>query len=412
MTVNGIIAEYNPFHNGHLYQLEEARKGTGADYTIVAISGSFMQRGAPAILNKFARAEMALSCGADLVLEIPAFYAAGSAEYFASGALALLDQLGVVTHLCFGSECGNTDALKKVASILAEEPENYQKCLRSCLRQGYSFPMARSQALLEYCPGLGLEAEIFTAPNNILGLEYMKAISRRSSSIQPYTTKRAGSDYHDKRLGERQSSAMAIRQALLEESCIHDLSQHMPDAAYRIMTDFWTHTRPITANDFSLLLHYRLLTDYHKGYAHYADVTESISDRIKNNIYDFKDFQSFCDLLKSKDLTHTRISRCLFHILLGMEQSDIDNYREMDYVPYARVLGLRKSASGLLSAIKENTCIPLIVKLADAGRILDKNAMEMLEKDIDISHIYHAAAAAGSKRAMVNEYTANVVVVD
>ena len=182
MRVNGIIAEYNPFHNGHRYQMEESRRLTGADYTVVVMSGDFVQRGAPALADKHARAEMALRCGADLVLELPALYAASSAESFAAGAVALLHGLGAVTHLCFGSECGDVDALGQIAALLLDEPEQYRTALKAFLKQGLSYPSARAGAI-SACREAG-EAlpegcgEILASPNNILGIDYIKALLR------------------------------------------------------------------------------------------------------------------------------------------------------------------------------------------------------------------------------------------
>lgn len=411
MQVNGIIAEYNPFHNSHKYHLGEARSATGADYTIIALGGNFMQRGAPAILNKYARAEMALRNGADLVLEIPAFYAAGSAEYFATGAVSMLDKLGVVDTLCFGSECGQERLLEQIAAILVEEPESYKARLRIKLRQGYTFPAARNWALLEFCPALSEAVDVLGSPNNILGIEYIKCILRRNSSMKPYTTKRVGSNYHDKRMGERQSSALAIRQAIFSRQDICFLKGQIPDSAYEIFASVMKHTRPIHPNDFSLPLHYKLLSDAEYGYDRYIDISPALSDRIRNNLYNYTSFRGFSDLLKSKDMTHSRISRCLMHILLNMDTGTLESYREMDYVPYARVLGFRQDAAPLLTAIKEKTSIPLVTKLADAGKILSEPALSMLKNDIAISNIYNSIAASKSKQPMQNEYSTPIVIV-
>lgn len=214
MRVNGIIAEYNPFHNGHGYHIDAAKKQNNADYTIIAMSGNFMQRGEPALIDKYKRAEMALLNGADLVLELPAFYSASSAEFFARGGVTLLDKLGVVDSLCFGSECGDVDVLRRIAEILADEPEKYVSSLRRYIKDGLSYPTARTNALLEYDPTLSNFHDVLSSPNNILGMEYIKTLILRKSSIQPVTTKRIGSSYHDLRLGINQSSAKAIVQVL------------------------------------------------------------------------------------------------------------------------------------------------------------------------------------------------------
>lgn len=411
MKINGIIAEYNPFHNGHKYHLEDAKKANNADYTIIAMSGNFMQRGAPALLDKFKRAEMALQNGADLVLEFPIYYAASSAEYFATGAVTLLDKLGVVTNLCFGSECGDLDVLQKIAEILINEPAEYASTLRNNLRRGMCYPLARTDAMLQYEPSLRQSRDVFSSPNNILGIEYLKVLLRRNSSIQPFTTMRVGAAYHDKRMGEKQSSALAIRQAIFSREDTEYLSIHMPPTAYELMISHLQQNPPTHVDHFSSALLYKLLSESAHGFEQYLDVSSDLSDKICKNLYQFTTFSSFCDLLKSKEMTYTRISRCLLHILLNMKKSAMETYIAMDYVPYARVLGFRKDATPLLSAIKEHSSIPLVTKLADADKILPEQAHEMLKNDIQINSIYESTAALKAKRPIRNEYRTPIVIV-
>ena len=237
MKVVGIIAEYNPFHNGHLHHLQESIRLSLADYTIVVMSGNFMQRGTPALMDKYHRAKAALSCGADLVLELPAYYATGSAEYFALGGISLLDKLGVVSHLCFGSECGDLDFLSKVAQITSEESEAYQKCLQAHIKSGKSYPSARTAAIIEVCPELSSSVSGLTTPNNILGIEYLKALYRLNSNIEPYTIQRVSSHYHDQKLKESYSSASAIRNVIKSEEFESLKSQaiHISSQLYKLI---------------------------------------------------------------------------------------------------------------------------------------------------------------------------------
>ncbi|NTV90828.1 MAG: nucleotidyltransferase family protein, partial [Clostridiales bacterium] len=223
MSVLGIIAEYNPFHNGHLYHLRKSRLLTGARYVVCVMSGNFIQRGGPAIADKWSRAEMALSCGADLVIELPAVYAMSSAEYFAGGGVSLLNSLGIVDFLSFGSECGNLDEMKTLAEILSSEPAEYKAFLKDALDTGISYPAARESALMKYlsrtsCNGFPDEAlklaGIIKSPNNILGIEYLKAIMRTGSVIKPVTVGRTGSAYNSEELQGTMSSATAIRKSL------------------------------------------------------------------------------------------------------------------------------------------------------------------------------------------------------
>ena len=412
MKICGIIAEYNPFHNGHFHQLQEAIRLSHADYTIVVMSGNFMQRGTPALMDKYHRAKAALTCGADLVLELPSYYAAGSAEYFALGGISLLDKLGIVTHLCFGSECGDITFLSKVADITADESPDYQACLQSHLRSGKTYPAARTAAILEVCPNLSSSISVLSSPNNILGIEYLKNIKRLNSTITPITLKRCGSDYHDIRLGINQSSATAIRQALLNGVPLSELSEQMPEASFDILSGYLEENKPVFLRDFSEILYYKLLTERDNGFTEYLDVSQALSDRIVKHLYEFDGFEAFCDLLKTKEVTYSRISRCLLHILLDMRKSEMNRYiNELNITPYARILGFRKSSAALLTEISKYASIPLISKLADAQALLSEDVYAMLKKEILINDIYSCIRASKNKKTMTNEYTTPIVIV-
>lgn len=411
MKVNGIIAEYNPFHNGHQYQLEESKRITGADYTIIALSGNFMQRGAPALLDKHSRAEMALRGGADLVLELPAIYSVSSAEYFAQGAVSLLSSLNVITNLCFACENGDITLLSQIARILAEEPAEFSQLMKYYIRQGYSFPYARSTALMQCFPPLVYNNSIFSAANNILGIEYIKAILRQKSPLKPMTIKRLGPGYHSLIPGAQYCSALSIRHALWEqESDASCVQAYIPEFAGQLLSERIAEKRIVRSNHFSSALYYKLLSEKENGYEKYLDVSQSLSDRIVNNLDRFVNYDDFCNLLKTKELTYTRISRCLLHILLNITKEDMALCAELGYTPYARVLGFRRSASPLLSAIKKNSSVPLITKLSDAEKKLDEDAVNMLKQDIQISQLYHGVVAGLSETEPLNEYTIPLVI--
>ncbi len=412
MKVCGIVAEYNPLHNGHLYHLKESKKISNADYTIVVMGGNFMQRGTPAIIDKYERARNALSCGVDLIVELPAYYAIGSAEYFAMGAVSLLDKLGVVSTLSFGSEWGDTEILKKISNIILEESPEYQRVLQSHLRSGSTFPSARSSAILQVCPELSSYISLLTTPNNILGIEYMKSIMKQNSSMEAITLKRFGSNYHDTRLGIHQSSATALREALWSGVSIEELQNQLPEGSYTVLQEYLRQNPLLHINDFSEILYYKLLSERDKGYEEYIDVSPALSDRIRNNLYKFDGIENFCDLLKTKDITYTRISRCLFHILLNMRKDDLSTYmNDLNITPYARILGFRKDAEPLLSEIGKHTHIPLVTKLADAQNILEAPAYEMLKKEILISDVYSSVRASKAKVPMYNEFSTPIVIV-
>lgn len=390
MKTVGIIAEYNPFHNGHAYQIEAAKRMTGADYCIVIMSGDFVQRGIPAFMDKYIRTEAALAGGADLVLELPVCYALGSAEYFASGAVALLDKLGITDTLCFGSECGNIALLSEFAAKLLGEDDVFKQMLDRQLRQGFAYPTARNAALQACAPHLNAHMNVMMSPNNILAIEYCKALYRRGSSIQPYTVSRAGSSYHDASLDNSLSSALAIREAITSSGRLTEVEPLMPQSCYEILESQYGRTYPILPDDLSLLLHYQLLSEQPTGYTKYADVDSSLSDRIIKKLPSYRNFTDFCEQLKTKNRTYTRVARSLMHILLRIEKADLDHYQSEDYIYYSRMLGFRKEAEPLLTAMKAQSSIPLLSKLADAAPLLSRNGRHMLDMDIYAGHVYHS----------------------
>jgi len=409
MRVTGIIAEYNPFHNGHKYQLEVAREITNADYIVVVLSGNFTQRGGVSIMDKYTRSEAALMCGADLVIELPLYYATGSAEYFATGAIALLDKLGVVDSVCFGSESGNMEAISDIAQYLLDEPEDFRQLLTDYLKEGLTFPQARALALSNHFQDHPEYQQILTAPNNILGIEYVKAIKKRNSKIVAYTNLRVGSDYHDKRLQIHNSSAIAIRHSL--KNC-HDLdlvTDQIPDITVPLLRKHFDKDFPVFSDSISSLLYYKLLLEAEHGYADYVDVTSDISDRIKNHLGQFTTFNEFSDLLKSKDVTYSRISRCLIHILLNVKKDALAAYMSEDNILYARMLGFRQEARPLLNAIKKNSQIPLLSKMADASKKIDATGVMMLKEDVMASHVYESIVSSTFNLPLSNEYTRKIV---
>lgn len=412
MKVCAVIAEYNPFHLGHEYHLKQARLLTDADYIIVVMSGSFVQRGDPALIDKYARAKTALSCGADLVLELPTCFSAGSAEYFARGAISMLDHLGMVDFLCFGSECSEIQFLSQFADIFLKEPEPYKKILLEKLKLGYSYPTARSNALVIAYPELAADISVISSPNNILGIEYIKALHRRRSHIHPVNIRRIGSDYRDKRLGPFHSSSRALRQAIYSNRSIEELHSQMPEEAYSILTDYFDREKPLFQDDFSTLLHYKLLSEQAKGYTDYLDITPDLSDKICKYVYQYTTFSEFCDMLKSKDMTYTRISRCLLHILLNITKDNMQFYIDnQDSISYARLLGFREDAKPLLTAIDKNTSIPLISKMADAEKLLTGGGQHMFQQEVQITDIYSSIQASKAGHKMYHEYTRPMIVV-
>lgn len=415
MKTAAIIAEYNPFHNGHKYQIEETRRLTGADFVLVIMSGNFVQRGAPAIFNKYIRTRMALCGGADAVIELPSLYAVSSAEFFAGGGITLLNQLGMIDFLSFGSECGDIALINNCAKLLSFETPEYNCALQSFLKQGLSFPAARNKAVIKSVPAACLSNDcadtallseetvnaLFASPNNILALEYCKALLFSDSNITPVTIKRQGDSYHETEMNMDTSvfsSASAIRNAIEHSNA--PVTGNYP-ACF------------LTCDDFSSLLHYKLLTEQEQGFSKYLDCSCGLSDKIIKNLPAFTSFTDFCSLLKSKDITYTRISRVLIHILLGITDKSSCRQplpeRKLS-VPYARLLGFKKDSAALLSAVKKNSSIPLISKLADAPSLMDNHALSMLKQDILAGDIYEAVYYNKYKKGPLNEYKQSPVI--
>jgi len=420
MKIVGLITEYNPFHNGHLYHIEKAKEITGADSVIVVMSGDYVQRGAPAIMPKHLRSEIALEAGVDILLELPVCYATGSAEYFAAGAIDLLERLGCVDSICFGSECGDYGLLARIAHILADEPEGYRHSLREAIKSGMSFPLARQTALTEYLQDNSLNA-VLDQPNNILGIEYIKALYERQSPMKCYTVKRMVSGYHDMELAGSYSSASAIRRllsyagqsVLLEKDGMFDepsmsevlcrLEGQVPPSCIRMLEETHHSRYPVYTNDFSLLLKYRLLTETKETLTEYLDISEDLANRILNNANDFISFEQFSDQLKTREMTYSRICRCLFHILLNIRKEDLLSYKVHGYCQYARILGFRKDARRLLSLLKSSSQVPLVTKLTQTEK-LSPTAVSMLKTDVFASNLYESIITNKYKMPFINEY--------
>lgn len=411
MKICGVVAEYNPFHNGHAHHLEQSRKLNDADYCIAVISGSFTQRGTPAIADKYTRTRSALMCGADLVLELPVFYAVGSAQYFADGAVSMLEKLGCVDVLSFGSEIGDLKLLQQFAEILYSETPKFRAILKSKLKEGYSYPTARASAIITVYPELSQYVDILNKSNNILGIAYLKSLHAQNSNIAPHTVKRVGADYHDMRFGNHHSSSAAIREALFSGRTPADLKDQMPAPAFEIFADYLQREHSVYTDDFSLLLQYKLISEQAAGYAKYLDVSTELSDRILNHLYEFTTITEFCNLLKTKELTYVRINRALFHILLNITSQEVNHYIEdLKLTPYARVLGFRRDAAPLLTEIDKHTSIPLVTRLSDAHSLLDKPSMEMLGRELEITDIYNSIRCGKSGIPMRSEYSTPIVI--
>lgn len=352
MKVTGIIAECNPLHEGHAYLIREARARTGADYIVVAMSGDYVQRGAPSILSLRQRAGSLLNEGADLVVELPLYVSCAGADYFARGGVALLESLGVVTDLVFGSESGDLETLQAAAERLGEEDDNFKASLREGLRSGLTFPQARAAAA-----GSGVPV----SPNDLLGTEYLKALRASGSTIRPHAVPRI-----------RCRSASEIRAQMLETR---------------------RHSDPyLCRDDFSdLLLHALWSAD---DLSRYLDVSRDLARRISNELPGFTTYSAFCEAVKTRNHTYTRISRALLHILLGMTSQTMERFdASCGMCGWIRPIGFKKPAIPLIREITDSCSVPYLDRLASAEKVLPADLYGIFLEEIRAEFLYDLIAA-------------------
>ncbi len=394
MKVTGIIAEYNPFHNGHVHHLTQARERLGSDYVVVVMSGNYVQRGAPTIIDKYSRAEMALKCGADLVLELPSCFSTASAEYFAFGGVAILDKLGVVDNLCFCTESldvdaneaeatikeaasGLTDKFEKIAELLIEEPEDYQRILKEGLKEGLSHAAATARAVDEI---LGSDyVRVMETSNNILGVEYLKAIKRLESNIKPAPIPRMMTKHNDKVIAEGFSSASAIRNAIFNKYDMNSIASTVPQEVFDILMDKYLVSFPVFRDDFSTILGSKLIAaQKSKDLTKYFGVSEDLANRLLNLKNEYKSFNQFRELIYGRNITKATVGRALMHIALGIHADDMEKLYHKENLTAVKVLGFRKKAEPLLSEIKKKGTINMVTKLSDYVPDTDGDGVDMI----------------------------------
>lgn len=398
MKAVGLVTEYNPFHNGHLYHLNKAMELTGADISVAVMSGDFVQRGEPAVLDKYTRTSMALNSGVNLVVELPVNYAVSSAESFAAGALKVLDYIKA-DSIAFGSESGNIERLSKLAHILCDNEDTLYKEISKYTANGISYAAAR-QKVVEKLTDKDTAA-MLTSSNNILAVEYLKAIIKNNYAIKPYTIKRQGDSYNDTDIRSEYASATALRGNLKADN----ISKYIPVKAGLILSSNTNYIYPddITEALFTRLLGILFASSYDKNVfienvMRYPDVNKEIAGRLYKSAMDMitrtvpqgaesKDngafsFGSLCEHIKTKEVPLSRIKRALVRITLGLDKKHMEKYANE---PYIRVLGFDKKGQEYLSYIRKTVEVPLITKIADYK--------EMLLDDIHAANIYNMIVA-------------------
>ena len=406
--VLGIIAEYNPFHNGHALHLAKSKEETGAEYVICIMSGNFVQRGNTSIVNKWLKTEMALKNGIDLVLELPTIYSVSSAENFAEGSIKLLNSLKIVDFISFGSEDSDIDILNKLATIFYREPRKYLELLSSELKKGLSFPKARENAISFYLNN-PIYSEILNKSNNILSIEYLKALKKNKSHIRPIAIKREKVFYSSNCIVDEYASATAIRE-MIKSNQYNDIRKVMPRTSYDLlMEEIEKKHCVIDLVNFEKEILYRLRNLTTDELKNFPEINEGLENAIKNASNTCNSLNELINKVKSKRYTQTRIQRILTYILLNITKKDMSLARKS--IPYARVLGYSSKGKDLISEI--NNANPKLTLITSVKKFMDKPGNKIyksiLNKDILATNIYTLAYMDNSVANL--DYTKRIVTI-
>jgi predicted nucleotidyltransferase len=388
MKVVGLIVEYNPLHYGHQYHFTEAKKKTGADAVAIVMSGNFLQRGEPALVNKWARAEMALEMGVDLVFELPYVYSTQQAQHFAFGSVATLNHLPFVTHLCFGSESGDINDLKTIAHLLVREPQSFKRKIKEEMSKGNSYPKAYGNSLKKLMVEQELDPALFEQPNNILGLHYLMSLKKIESSIQPTTIKREKAGYHDKEFVDQKiASATSIRQALFSSNTPdwEKIKPYVPSFTYRLLRKEAEEGRgPVSWESYYSYVTQSFLSQSIAHLHQIYEMEEGIEHRFKSKIKEAESVEHLCQLVKSKRYTWNRIQRMILHTYTQFTKCDALGLNLENGPAYLRLLGYSNMGKQLLNQYKKELEVPLISSIR-------KNHPPMLEWDLKAALLHSLA---------------------
>ena len=386
--VLGIIAEYNPFHNGHLHHLNESKKIANCKYSVCVMGGNFTQRGSCSLVDKWSKAKMAILNGVDLVIELPVLYATSSAENFADGAIKILNSLNIVDYISFGAETSNVDILDKFADVLYNEPKEYQNLLAHELKKGLSFPKARENALLMYINDIRNSVNVLSSPNNILGIEYLKALKKYNSNIQPIAISRREADYNSTSFSNNIASATAIRN-LVNNKSFDIINNLLPISSLEIlMEEIRNGHIVIGLSVFEKEIIYNLRKMSVDEIRNLPDVSEGLEFAIKSAANQCNSIVELLSIINTKRYTRTRLQRILLYAILGITKKDMQLSKSTK--PYIRILGFNDNGRELISEISRHnrklTMISSVKKFMDSNS--NKNMKTLLEKDIWATNVY------------------------
>lgn len=410
--VVGIIAEYNPFHNGHSYHIQNTKAQTGADFVVAVMTGNFTQRGNTSVINKWEKAKMALNGDADLVIELPTIYSISSAENFASGAVKILNELGIVDTISFGMEANDVSTLNNIANVLVNEPPEYKAILEHELGKGNSFPKARENALMMYLNDIKRYANVVKGSNNILAIEYLKALKKQKSSIVPFGVKREKVYYNSTKIIDEYASATGIRNLLLHNQ-LEEVRKVVPAKSYSILLNNLrqgTYVLDIIAYNDEIIYKLRSMTV--KQIANLPDVSEGLEYLIKEVSNKTNNLIELINGIKSKRYTQTRIQRILLYALLGITKKDMEMSKKI--TPYIRVLGCSEKGKILLSQINSKAKVITSLKKYEVSNKdkrfcigKQKTLNRMLEIDKMATDIYTIGYKKDSKAGL--DYTKGLI---
>ena len=402
MNTTAIIAEYNPFHNGHKFHLRSAKKASSANFIFTVMSPSFVQRGECAIYDKWTRTRATLRGGADMVIELPVIYSTASAESFARGAVKIITESGIADNIAFGAETNDLSALQAAADLLLEPTDEFTEILKTELSKGSSFPKARAAA---FSTVTGKAADVLSTSNNILAVEYLKALKLYNSDIRPVITKRTGSEFNSTKVQGTIASASAVRK-VIKKGRSDLVNQTVPFECF----DIYEKAIPVFMDNFSDAMAYILRTMTVEEMREISGISEGLENRILKTVGSSYKISDICAELKTKRYTHTRLMRIMSHLLLGITKEQEEMFSPLHFEPYIRVLGFRKSAEHLVSALCKKSSVPVIMNVnKDEGR-LNETQKALLDLEKKATNVYCLGLPNTAEKRLALDYTMPVIV--